>query len=69
MQICLKEVSIGQAPDHIVFYNDLKYILCQYGLRNYITGNIQGAMGDTYNCMEILVSDIEKYFHYGIAVS
>ena len=43
----------------------MKCIRCQYGLCHDITGNINGATDDIYNCMEILVSDPEKYFHYG----
>ena len=67
IQIGFKKVSIFQAPEHIVFYD---YLNCrQYGLRHYFTGIIHGAMGDTYNRMEISVSDTEKYFRYGIAVS
>ena len=62
IQIGFKEVSIGQAPEHIVFYYDLKCICCQYGFRHYVTGTIHGAMGDTYNCMVILVSDTKKIF-------
>ena len=62
IQIGFKEVSIGQAPEQIVFYDDLKCIRCQYGLRNYVTGNIHGAMGDIYNCMAISVRDTEQLF-------
>ena len=69
IQIGFKEVSIVQDPEHIVFYDDMKCILLQYGLHHYFTGTINGEMGDTYNCMEILVIDIEKYFHCGIVVS
>ena len=60
IQICFKEVSIGQAPEHIIFHDDLKCICHKYGLRHYFTGTIHGAMGDAYNCMSILVSDTEK---------
>ena len=67
--IGFKDVSIGQGPEHIVFYDYMKCILRQYGLLHYVTGTINGAMGDTYNCMEILVIEIEKYLHCGIAVS
>ena len=38
----------------------MKWIRSQYGLLNYVTGNIHGAMGDTYNRMVISVSDTEK---------
>ena len=38
----------------------MKFIQRQYGLRQYVTGGIHGAMGDSYNCMAILVSNIEK---------
>ena len=69
IQIGFKEVSIGQAPEHIVFCDYLNFICRQYGLRHYVTGNIHGAMGDTYNHMAISVSKTEKYLHYGIAVS
>ena len=69
IQIGFKEVSIGQDPEHIVFYDDLKCTLRQYGLRHYVTWTIHYAMSDTYIGMDILVSDTEKYFHYGIAVS
>ena len=55
-----KEVSIGQAPEQIVSYNDLKCISRQYGLRHYVTSTMHGAMGDKYNRMAISVSDIEK---------
>ena len=57
-----KEVSIGQAPEQIVFYYDLKCIRRQYGLRHYVNGNIHGEMGDTYNCMAISVRDTEQLF-------
>ena len=40
----------------------MKCIRQQYVLRHYVTGNIYGEMGNTYNRMEILVSDIEKLF-------
>ena len=60
IQIGFKEVSIGISPEQIVFYNDLKCISRQYGLYHYFTGTINGAMGDTYNHMEISVSDTEK---------
>ena len=53
IQIGFKEVSIGQAHEQIIFYNDLKCIRLQYGLHHYVTGTIHVAMGDTYNCMEI----------------
>ena len=69
IKIGFKEVSIGQAPEHIFLYNHLKCIFRQYLLRHCVSEIIHGAMGDTYNCMEILVSQFEKYFHYGIAVS
>ena len=62
IQIGFKEVSIGQAPEQIVFYNYLNYIHHQYGLCYYVTRTINGAMGDTYNCIAILVSNIEKMF-------
>ena len=62
MQIGFKEVSIGQAPEQIVFYDYLKCIRRQYGLRHCVTGTIYDAMGDTYNCMAILVSNTEKLF-------
>ena len=62
IQIGFKQVSIVQAPEEIAFYDDLKRICRHYGLRHYVTGTIHGAMGDTYNCMEILVSNTEKYF-------
>ena len=42
----------------------MKCIRRQYGLRHYVTGNIHGAMGDTYNCMAISVSDTEKIFSF-----
>ena len=48
-----KEVSILQYPEQIVFYDDVKCIRRQYGLRHYVTGNNHGAMGDTYNRMAI----------------
>ena len=60
IQIGFKEVSIGQATEHIFFYDDLKCKRHQYVLHQYITGNIHGAMGDTYNCMAILVSNTGK---------
>ena len=62
IQIGLKEVSIVKVPEQIVFCNDLKCILHQCGLRHYGTGNIHGAMGETYNRMAILLSDTEKLF-------
>ena len=62
IQIGFKEISIGQATEYIVFYDDLKCISRQYGLRHYVTGTIHGAMGDTYDCMEISVSDTKKSF-------
>ena len=62
IQIRFKEVSIGKYPEQIVFYNESKCIHCQYGLRHFVTGNIHGAMGATYNYMEILVSDTENLF-------
>ena len=62
IQISFKEVSTGKYPEQIFFYNDLKCIRHQYGLRHFITGTIYGAMGATYNYMEILVSDTEKLF-------
>ena len=68
IQIGFKDISIGQAPEQIVLYNDLRCIHRQYELRHYVTGTIHGAIGDTYNFMRVLVSDTEKYFHYGIAV-
>ena len=60
IQIGFKEFFIGQVPEQIVLYDDLKCIRHQYGLRHYVTGNIHGAMGDTYNCMAILVKDTEQ---------
>ena len=69
IQIGFKEVSIGQAPEQIVFYNTLNLIRRQYGWHYYVIGSIHSRMGDTYNCMAIWVNDIEKYFPYGIAVS
>ena len=62
IQIGFKEVSIGQAPEQIVFCCDLKYTLRQYVLSHYATVTIHGAMGDTYNCMAISVSNTEKLF-------
>ena len=62
IQIGFKEVSIDQSPEQIVLYDDLKCILHQYGLIHYVTGTIHGAMGDTYNLMEITVSDTENLF-------
>ena len=44
------------------FQDDLKCIRRQYGLRHCVTGCIHGAIGDTYNRMVILVSNIEKLF-------
>ena len=64
-----KEVSIGQSPEQIVFYDDSKRIRRQYESCHYITGNTLGTMGGIYNHMEMLVRYFEKYFHYGIAVS
>ena len=52
IQICFKEVSIGQYPEQIVFCDDSKCIRCQYGLLHYVTGTIHGAIGDTYNQMK-----------------
>ena len=69
IQIGFKEVSIGQSPEQIVFYDDLKCMGCQYELLHCVTGIIHGAMGDTYNRIGILLIDTEKYFHYGIAAS
>ena len=69
MQIGFTEFSIGQAPEQIVSYDDLKCIRRQYGLHHYFTGIINGEIGDTYNRMAVLMSDTETYFHYGIAVS
>ena len=69
IQIGFKEVSIGQAPEQIVFYNTLNLIRRQYGWHDYVIGSIHSRMGDTYNRMAIWVNDIEKYFPYGIAVS
>ena len=60
IKIGFKEVSIGQVPEKIVFYDDLKLIRRQYGLRHYVTGTIHDAMGDTYNRIAILVSDTER---------
>ena len=51
IQIYFKEVSIGQATEQIVFYDHLKCIRRQYGLRNCFTGTIDGGKGDTYNRM------------------
>ena len=62
MQVGFKEVSIGQYPELIVFYDDKKCIRRQYGLLHYVTGTMHGAIGDTYNLMGILVSDTEKLF-------
>ena len=62
IQIGSKEVSICQSPEHIVFYHDFQCIRHQYVLRHSVTGTIHVAMGDTYNCMEISVSDTEKLF-------
>ena len=62
INIGCKEVSIGRSHEQIVFYDDLKCIRRQYGLRYYFAGTINGAMGDTYNLMEIPVSDTEKIF-------
>ena len=61
-QRCFKEVSIGQDPEQIGFYDDLKWIHLQYGLHHYVTGTIHGAKGDTYNRMVISVSDTENIF-------
>ena len=47
----IKEVSIGQYPEQIFFCDDSKCILCPYGLRHYVTGNIHVEIGHTYNCM------------------
>ena len=44
------------------FYDDVKCILFQYGLHHYVTGNIHGAIGETYHCTEIMVSDTKKLF-------
>ena len=41
----------------------------QYELLHYKTGAINAAMGDIYNQMALSVSNIEKYFCYGIAAS
>ena len=60
IQIGFKDVSIGQSTEHIVLYDYLKCIRLQYGLHYYVTGTIHGAMGGTYNHMEILVSNTEK---------
>ena len=62
IQMGFKEVSIGKVPEQIFFCGDLKCIHCQYGLLHYGTGTIHGTIGDTYNCMGILVSDTEKIF-------
>ena len=62
LQIGFKEVSIGQAPEQIFLYDYLKCIRHQYWLRHYVTGNIHGAVGDTYNCMTISVRDTEQLF-------
>ena len=62
IKIGFKEVAVSQAPETIYFYEDIKCICCQYGLHHYVTGTIHSAMGDTYNCMAISVSDIEKLF-------
>ena len=62
IQIVFKEVSIGQAPEHIVFYDEVKCLRFQHGLRHYVTGNINGENCDTYNRIAILVSDTEKLF-------
>ena len=68
IKIGFKEVWIGKYPEHVFLYNDLKCIRCHYGFFHYVTGTIHVAMGDTYNHMEILVSDTD-FFNYGIAVS
>ena len=65
IQIGFKEVSIGQSPEQIVLYDDLKCIHRKYGLRHYATGTIHGEMGDTYNRMasdRVLVSYEEQEF-------
>jgi hypothetical protein len=62
IEIGFKEVAVSQAPETIYFYEDIKCIRRQYGLRHYVTGTIHSAMGDTYNRMAISVSDIEKLF-------
>ena len=55
-----KGVSICQSPKQIVLYNDLKCTRRQYVLRYYTTRTIHVAMSNTYNHMEILVSNTEK---------
>ena len=62
IKIFFKEVSIGQAPEQIFLCGDLKCTRHQYGLCHYVTGNFHGAMGDTYNCMTILVIHNKKSF-------
>ena len=69
IQISFKKFSIGKYPEQIVFYDYVKFILCQYALHHYFNETIPGAMDDTYNCMVISVRDIEKYFHYEITFS
>ena len=64
IQICFKEVSIGQAPEHIVFYDDLKYICRHYVLRHYVTGTMHGTMGKKYNCMAISVGSRSVDFYF-----
>ena len=60
IKIGFKEVSIGQYPEHIVSFGDLKCIHRQYGLHHYATGTIHGSKSHTYNGMAISVSDTEK---------
>ena len=62
IQLGFKEVSISQAPETIYYYDDIKCIRRQYGLRHYVTGTIHSAMGDTYNRMAISVSNVDKLF-------
>ena len=69
IQVGFKNVSIGQAPEHIFYINGVKWIRRQYGLCHYVTGTIHSALGDSYNQMAILVSNVEICFHYGIVVS
>ena len=62
IQIGFKDISIGKAPEKIVFCDDLNFICRHYALRRCVAGTIHCAMVDTYNCMEILVSNIENIY-------
>lgn len=61
-QLGFKEVMIEKAPENIQFIDDTKVQRQQYGIRNYVTGTIHSAMGDTYTRMAVAISNLLKLF-------